>query len=417
MSVDILLQNIILGLAVITGVKYVIYIISSQFYRLNRHKYLSYSAKLSKKEIERRIKVSVIVPAWNEEVGILTSIRSLLSSTYNNLEILVVNDGSTDNTDQVVHDFVKHSLKKLSTPGKVFKYYVKENGGKGSAINYGIRKSTGDVIVTMDADTAFEDEAIYNVAKYFIHPDLDAAVGNVKIANSRNLLGIIQQIEYIVGFYFKRTHSVFNSEYIIGGAFGVFRRSCFEKYGMFDEDNKTEDIEYSTRLQAHGCSIVYIEEAIAYTEGPDTLQGLGKQRLRWKKGRLDTFIKHRSLFFGQSRGKKKFLTHFLLPTTLFYEFELIFEPLLTLYGVYYLYKTTNFYPLLSWVIFTGIIYFIAFAFGSKRNSKIAFIFLPLYFIFSYVLTFVEVSAMYKSLKLLLSGEDVVWQRWERRGIL
>lgn len=416
MNLDLTLQNIILGLAVATGIKYIIYLLSSRFYQLNRNKYLSYSAGLSKEDIERKIKVTVIVPTWNEEVGIVTSIKSLLKSTYNNLEIIVVNDGSTDKTDAIIKDFMQHSLKKLCPPGKTFKYFVKKNGGKGSTINYAIGKSSGDVVVTMDADTVFDTEAIFNVSKYFMHPGLDAAVGNVKIANSRNLIGIIQQIEYIVGFYFKRTHSVFNSEYIIGGAFGAFRRRCFEKYGLFDESNKTEDIEFSTRLQMHGCNIVYVEEAIAYTEGPDSLDGLSKQRLRWKKGRLDTFIKHRSLFFGKSRGRKKFLTHFLLPTTLFYEFELIFEPLLTLYGVYYLYRTANFYPLLVWVMFTGVIYVIAFVFGSKKNSKIAFTFLPLYFVFSYVLTFVEVLAMYKSLKLLLSRRDVVWQKWDRKGI-
>ena len=417
MNPDLILQNIIFGLALFTGFKYVLYLITSQFYHFNRNKYLRFSVNLSKDEIEKRIKITVIVPAWNEEVGILTSVKSLLKSTYKNLEIIVVNDGSIDETDKVVKNFMAHDLGSRLSPGKEFKYFAKKNGGKGSAINFGIGKSTGDVIVTMDADTMFDPDALYNVAKYFTHPELDAAVGNVKIANSRNLLNIIQQIEYIVGFYFKRTHSVFNSEYIIGGAFGAYRRNCFERYGLLDEDNKTEDIEYSTRLQANDCNIVYIEEAIAYTEGPDTLHGLRKQRLRWKKGRLDTFIKHRSLFFKKSRRGNKFLTHFLLPITLFYEFELIFEPVLTVYGIYYLYRTGNFYPLLAWVVFTGIIYFIAFTFGSKKNSKTAFFFVPSYFLLSYVLTFVEVIAMYKSMKLLFARQDVVWQRWNRKGIV
>lgn len=416
MDLELLLQNTILVLAIITGIKYILYVISSRFYLANIQKYLASSKQLSKKEIEQIIKVSVVIPAWNEEVGVLNSVKSLLRSNYNNLEIIVVNDGSTDRTDSVVTNFVINTLPTLLGTEQEFKYYKKENGGKGSALNYGIIKSTGNVIVTMDADTKFNPDAIFNVAKYFVNPNLDAAVGNVKIGNSNTFLGLIQQIEYTIGFYFKRTHSVFNSEYIIGGAFGAFRRDCFDRFGLFDETNKTEDIEYSTRLQANGCNIVYIEDAIAYTESPETLSGLMKQRLRWKKGRLDTFIKHKALFFRKDKNGRKFLTHFLLPTTLFYEFELIFEPIFTIYGIYFLWKTGNYYPLIIWVVFTLIIYFIAFAFGSRQNSKKAFVLTPTYFLLSYILTFVEVFAMYQSVRLILLKQDIAWQRWIRRGI-
>ena len=127
MNLDLTLQNIILGLALLTGFKYGLYVITSQFYRLNRKKYLRYSVNLSKEEVESRIKISVIVPAWNEEVGILTSIKSLLNSTYSNLEIIIVNDGSTDETDLVVNNFITHDLRGMLTPGKEFKYFSKEN--------------------------------------------------------------------------------------------------------------------------------------------------------------------------------------------------------------------------------------------------------------------------------------------------
>jgi cellulose synthase/poly-beta-1,6-N-acetylglucosamine synthase-like glycosyltransferase len=339
----------------------------------------------------------------------------LINATYNNLEIVVVNDGSTDNTDFLVRDFIDHEFKTIST-SKTITYIHKSNGGKGSALNAGIKNSNGDIIVTMDADTIFENDAIFNAVKYFYKTDLDAAVGNVKIANSRSLIGIIQQIEYTVGFYFKRTHSVFNSEYIIGGAFGIFRRNVFDKYGYFDEQIKTEDIELSTRLQSHGCKILYIENAIAYTEGPAAIRDLMKQRLRWKKGRLDTFLKHRDLFFSAKNQHSKFLTFYLLPITLFYEFELLFEPILTFFGVYYLLTTGNYLPILIWIAFTGFIYVFTFLFGSKKNSKLAFVFLPTYFFLSYVLTFVEVYAMYSSIRLLLKREDVVWQNWQRKGL-
>ena len=407
--------DIIVFLAILTASKYTLYLISSAFYVYKKKQYLKDSEKLGPSDIAKVLKVSVIVPAWNEEIGIVDSIKSLINTNYPGLEIVVVNDGSNDNTRDVVVDFINNTFPSLNAD-KTLLFIDKSNGGKGSALNHGIKASTGDVIITMDADTIFDKDAIFEVARYFINSKLDAAVGNVKIANSKTLLGILQQIEYTVGFYFKRTHAVFQSEYIIGGAFGVFRKNVFTKYGYFDEDIKTEDIEYSTRLQNAGCHIFYIEDAIAYTEGPDNMKGLMKQRTRWKKGRLDTFIKHRSLFFSTNRKHKRFLTHYLLPITLFYEIELLFEPLFTTFGLYYVITTGNYRPIIMWILFTGAIYIYTFIFGSKKNSNKALAFTPAYFFLSYILTFVEVYAMYTSVKLLLKKQDVIWQTWQRRGI-
>lgn len=285
MSAFNILLYIVIGLASISMVKYFIYMFSTPLYILKQAKFLKASKGMSKEAIENRLKVSVIVPAWNEEVGIRTSILSLLSNSYDNLEIIVVNDGSTDKTDQVIRTFIEKHFKPEIFGTKTLKYIdKKENGGKGSAINAGIKKSSGDLIITMDADTTFERDAILNMARYFVDPTLDAAVGNVKVSNTKTMIGLLQQIEYTMGFYFKRTHAFFGSEYIIGGAFGAFRRSVFNRFGYFDEVNKTEDIEFSTRLQYNGCTIMFAEDAIAYTEGASTLKGLFKQRLRWKKG-------------------------------------------------------------------------------------------------------------------------------------
>jgi cellulose synthase/poly-beta-1,6-N-acetylglucosamine synthase-like glycosyltransferase len=407
---------LILVLSIITASKYIFYVVTSPFYHRNKSKYLKKSTKFTPEQIQNIIKISVIIPAWNEEVGVVSTIKSVLTNEYKNLEVVVVDDGSTDNTFKEVDNFYKVEGKKFLTDKKSLLYFSKPNGGKGSALNYGIRRSGGDIIVTMDADTVFEKDALYRVAQFFIDERIDAAVGNVKVANSRSLIGIIQQIEYTVGFYFKRVHSIFNSEYIIGGAFGIFRRDIFDKYGYFDESNKTEDIELSTRLQTKGCKIVFIEDAIAYTEGPVTIKDLAKQRLRWKKGRLDTFIKHRGLFFSRKKYHSKFLTHYLLPITLFYEIELIIEPLLTAFGIYYLYKTHDFRALILWVIFTGLVNASAFVFSSSKNSRTSIAFLPLYFLLSYVLTFIEIYAMYMSIKLLISKKDVKWQKWDRKGV-
>jgi cellulose synthase/poly-beta-1,6-N-acetylglucosamine synthase-like glycosyltransferase len=407
---------LIIGLSIITASKYILYVLTSPFYSLNKAKFLSKSKRFTREEIQKAIKISVIIPAWNEEIGVVETIKSVLLNQYNNLQVVAVDDGSSDNTFCAIDEFNKTQASSYLTAGKSLLYFSKPNGGKGSALNYGIQHSDGDIIITMDADTVFEKDALFSVAKFFIDERVDAAVGNVKVANSKSIIGIIQQIEYTIGFYFKRVHSVFNSEYIIGGAFGAFRRDIFERYGYFDENNKTEDIELSTRLQTMGCRIVFIEDAVAYTEGPVTFKDLAKQRLRWKKGRLDTFIKHRELFFSRKKYHSKFLTHYLLPITLFYEIELVIEPFLTIFGIYYLYTTHDFSALIIWILFTGVINTLAFVFGSSKNNRIAYVFLPIYFLLSYVLTIIEIYAMYMSIKLLISKKDVTWQKWSRKGI-
>lgn len=416
MTISNPILTLIVILSVITASKYILYVLVSPFYALNKSKFLKKSTWLTRRQVQQLIKISVIIPAWNEEVGVVNTIKSVLSNEYDNLQVVVVDDGSSDNTFQEIERFARKREAEGVTPGKELRYFSKPNGGKGSALNYGIQHSDGDIIVTMDADTVFEKNALYSVAKFFVDERVDAAVGNVKVANSKSIIGIIQQIEYTVGFYFKRVHSVFNSEYIIGGAFGAFRRYIFEKYGYFDETNKTEDIELSTRLQTKGCRIVFIEDAVAYTEGPVTVKDLAKQRLRWKKGRLDTFIKHRELFFSSKNYHSKFLTHYLLPITLFYEIELILEPFLTVFGIYYLYTTHDFKALILWILFTGLVNTSAFVFGSSKNNRIAYVFLPIYFLLSYVLTVIEIYAMYMSVKLLLSKKDVTWQKWNRKGV-
>src|SRR3972149_3291079 len=171
---DILLKTIII-LAGITATKYTLYLLTSVFYGFSKQKYLKGSQGLSKEDIEKKLKISVIIPAWNESVGILGCIRSLLETTYKNLEIVIINDGSTDTTDKVIKEFMKTEFPKYKSK-VIMKYFKKSNGGKGSALNVGIKNSSGDLIVTMDADTIFLKSAILEVAKYFVNSDLDAAV-------------------------------------------------------------------------------------------------------------------------------------------------------------------------------------------------------------------------------------------------
>lgn len=396
--------------------KYFLYLFLAPLQSLQAKKLSHVGRRARKKTLEKWFKVSVIVPAWNEEVGIISSIKSLLANSYNNMEIIVVDDGSKDGTATVVELFEHNYIRKTNLNGKTFKFISKQNGGKGSALNTGIKASTGDIIVTMDADTLFEKDAIYNAIKYFANRRVDAAVGNVKVSASKNLIGIIQQMEYTMGFYFKRVHSLLDSEYIIGGAFGIFRRELFDRYGYFDEVNKTEDIAMSLNLKKNGCKIVFAEDAIAYTEGASTIMGLFKQRLRWKKGRFDTLMRNADLFFNTSKRIPKFLTFFLLPISMLFEVQLILEPVMFSTMLYYLIRNNRLDLLLAWIMYIIIIGFVSYAFGSKKNSIKSLILMPLYYFFQLLLVVAEIYALIGSINLYLRNKDVVWQSWARKGV-
>lgn len=416
MNINEFLLQIVLVVSSVSFIKQLIYAFISPLQSLKSIKLRRLGDNMTKEEVENRLRISAIVPAWNEEVGIIDSIRSLLENDYNNLEIIVVDDGSTDGTATKVQLFEHNYLKKMNLEGKSFKFISKPNGGKGSALNTGIRASTGDVIITMDADTRFNPNAIYVMAKYFMDSDLDAAVGNVKIANADNLVSLLQQMEYTVGFYGKRTHSFMNSVYIIGGAFGAFRRDLFDKYGYFDEVNKTEDIAMSTNLQKNGCKIIFAEDAIAYTEGASTFEGLCKQRLRWKKGRFDVFIQNVGLFFSLEKKHPKFLTYFLLPLSLFFEFTLILEPILFFGVLFDIVYSQNWLLFFSWLVYITILISMAFFFGSKENNFKTLWLIPLFPFLSMLLTIAELRALLGSMKLYLQNQDVVWQSWNRKGV-
>ncbi len=399
-----LMRNLAFFFATVMLLKYFIFLMVAPFYQVQE-----YIRRLKIKDTKPYWEplVTIIIPAWNEEIGIKKSITSLINNTYKNIEIIAVNDGSTDNTEKVI--------KKIKD--KRLRYIKKQKAGKGSALNEGIKYARGEIIVTMDADSAFDKNAINNIVNYFKDGNVDALVGNVKIANGAGVLGLIQKLEYMFGFYFKKAHHIFGAEYIFGGACAAFRKkTTFEKFGLFDETNKTEDIEMSMRLRFNGIKSVYAEDVIAYTEGATTLLGLINQRLRWKKGRFDTFLKYRKLFFSFDRNHNLFLSWFILPFSLLSELQLLFEPFALTLLVAYSYISGDYLSLAIGSAFIFIIYLINGIFSNDiKNLKL----IPMFFItwpLFYILVWVEYLALIKSFQLLLRGDNVRWQEWQRVGI-
>jgi cellulose synthase/poly-beta-1,6-N-acetylglucosamine synthase-like glycosyltransferase len=281
---------IIIIFATILLVKYFIYMIVSPWYDVfkNYKKYKKFNL------VKFEPKVTVLVPAWNEEVGIITTLESLIANTYKNMEIIVIDNASTDNTYISVMSFIKKYMETLKTPqDPVLDIFClkEETKGKGHALNKGIRFAKGEIIVSIDADCYVLPDTISNFVSDFNDPEVMASVGNVKIGNIKSIIGVVQYLEFLFSFYFKKSDSILGSIYIIGGAAGAFRKEVFEKIGVYDVKNITEDIDMSVRIQYAGMKIVYAEDAIVYTEGAAEFKDLVSQRLRWKRGRLETFLK------------------------------------------------------------------------------------------------------------------------------
>jgi poly-beta-1,6-N-acetyl-D-glucosamine synthase len=365
--------------------------------------------------------VSVIVPAWNEEVGIMRTLKSILVNTYKNIEIVVVNDGSTDDSSIIVEDFISRRRKDIQRFGRDVRHYYIPNSGKGGALNYGITKSKGEIVLTMDADSALAPDAITKLVEYFRDPTVAAVVGQVRVANTHGrLVGNIQKLEYLFGFYFKRSHCVMGAEYIYGGACSAFRRSTtFEYFGLFDEKNKTEDIEMSMRTKFHGLKSLFAEDVICYTEGASNYLGLINQRLRWKKGRFDTFLHYRRMFFSLDRRHNKPLAWFILPYAMLSEFQLLLEPIGATLLITYSLLSSDFVSLALSMLFVGISYLVVATFGVKMSlwQRIKLLlFWPITWSLFYIVVWVEFHALLRSLQMVIRGDALEWQHWKREGI-
>lgn len=361
--------------------------------------------------------ISVLIPAWNEEVGIIATLSSVIKTHYPALEIIIVNDGSTDNTHEVITKFISSCEKEKNINPVSIQYRSVPNGGKGRALNVALSLATGEIIATIDADSIMDQNALTNFVKHYSDPEVASVAGNVAIGNKRKTVGLIQQLEYLYGFYFKRADSLMNAVYIVGGAAATYRSSVIKAIGGFDENSITEDIELSTRLQDLGYKVRYAVDAIVYTEGPSTFEDLCKQRLRWKFGRLQTFFKYRHLFFSVKKEHNQYLTFLVLPIALFAEILLFFEGILLTIFYTYTFYTHDFAPLVFVItLLTTVVCVQIISDPKTRYHSNLFILAPGAWILFYVMDFVEYQALLRTLKKLVFKQKPEWQKWKRLGV-
>ena len=232
--------------------------------------------------------VSVIVPAYNERVGIEACLRSLVACDYPTFEVIVVDDGSTDGTAQFVRELDLPGVTVLTQP----------NAGKPAALTTGIAHASYDVFVMVDGDTVFEPDSLRELAAPLTDPRVGAVSGNTKVGNRRRLLGRWQHVEYVIGFNLdRRMFDVLECMPTVPGAIGAFRREVMDQIGGVGDDTLAEDTDLTMSVCRAGWRVVYAPRARAWTEAPSGLGALWRQRYRWCYGTMQAMWKHRRAVF------------------------------------------------------------------------------------------------------------------------
>lgn len=240
--------------------------------------------------------VTVIVPAYNEEAVIAATVRSLLACDYPSpVQVLVVDDGSTDGTYAAAQSaFGAHPQVRVLT---------KPNGGKCSALNLGLAEARTEIVVCIDADTQLDPQALRLLCRHFGDARVGAVAGHPKVGNRRNLLTRVQALEYVVLNSVERQAAEgCNAITCVTGALGAYRRELLLRLGGYPLDTLAEDTDMTLCILRSGARIVYEENAIGWTEAPETLRDFMKQRFRWVYGTVQAATKHRRALFDPRLG-------------------------------------------------------------------------------------------------------------------
>lgn len=248
--------------------------------------------------------VSIIVPCWNEEFTIGGTLHSLLNLNYpkDKLEIIAIDDGSTDGTWNTLQKFTSYPQIKI---------FRKENGGKYTALNFGLTQSNSELVGCLDADSYVHKDALVNIVHYFEDKKTMAVTPSVKIYKPETILQMIQSVEYGWGIFLRKILSYLGALYVTPGPFSIFRRKeVFDTIGDYRHAHNTEDMELAMRMQAHHMKIANAHNAVVYTVAPRTLSKLITQRVRWTYGFIKNVIDYKFIFFRKQYGN---LGIFILP--------------------------------------------------------------------------------------------------------
>lgn len=361
--------------------------------------------------------MSVIVPAYNEAKVINATIASLLASDLPDLQVYVIDDGSSDGTADVARaeygDNPRVTIQSIP------------NGGKARALNYALSHIQSEVVLLLDADTQVNPAAARLLAQHFLDPQVVAVAGNAKVGNRMNLLTRWQALEYITAQNVeRRALSQLNAISVVPGAIGAWRRAELLRLGGFDHDTLAEDADLTMRALRAGHKVTYELGAVARTEAPDNLRSFIKQRDRWMFGTLQATWKQRDAFRSQARG----LGFFTLPNVVL--FQVLFPLVGAVLDISFI--TSLAWALLQWhyhpdggfsptgpvLIFTGLFILIdalaaaiAFVLEPGEDWRLLPLILPQRVIYRELMSYVAIRAVIAALK----GQRRGWGVQERRG--
>lgn len=393
--------------------------------------------------------VTVLVPAYNEELVIERCLQSIWNNSYPNIDIVVISDGSTDGTAEAVQRFIdsrtrtyrqtrpqlvrtKNGLRRVWKRGggsvkRRVKLVEQSNHGKGSALNRGLRYHTqGELVMAVDADSILHRQAVANVIRYFDNPNVAGVAANVRIIEKNRVLAILQRFEHMVGYRSKKFFTLINSELIIGGVASTYRRSVLEEVGYYDTDTVTEDIGLSMKVAALGNKkhrLVYAYDVAAMTEGVGDFKTLLKQRYRWKLGNLQNLMKYRQIAFSRNAEYSIGLRWYRMPMAFLGELILLLEPIAL---GYVLYLSIRFFtPALLLTAYMAITVYLLMIIWPDEHMTVkgkfkASLYVPfLYFIF-YIMNAVQFISVIRCLKnhktvVGLSAGQTTWVSPERAG--
>lgn len=306
-----MIPNLVVCIALFCSLYFEVFLLITYFEKRKTLKKESES-----KTIENWPTVNIVVPCFNEGKTVIATIESILNLNYpkDKLQIIAVDDGSTDNTLNI--------LQKSFGDNPQVLIHHKENGGKFTALNFGIEKSNSDLFGCLDADSFVDKDALKNMIPYFEDKKTMAVVPAVRAyEQDNNWLQSMQQTEYHWGVFVRKTLSYLNALHVTPGPFSIFRKKVFAQVGNYKHAHQTEDLEMALRMQKHNLKIVCSHKSFVYTVTPETIKKLYKQRRRWTFGFLKNAIDYKCLFFRKEYGNIAF---FILPLAVVSIFTAIF---------------------------------------------------------------------------------------------
>jgi len=288
---------------------------------------------------EYQPRVAVLIPAYNEEKVIARTVRSVLMSNYKNIRIIVIDDGSKDDTAKIVEEMYAKEI----ADGRV-SVLIKPNGGKADALNYALAQTDEEIYVGIDADGVIAHDAITRLVPHFANPHIGAVAGNAKVGNRVNLWTRWQALEYITSQNFeRRALDLFDVVMVVPGAIGAWRTAAVKAGGAYHPDTVAEDADLTMSLLEQGYAVIYEDQALAFTEAPATANGLARQRFRWSFGILQAIYKHKGAI-----SNRRAMGLFALPNIFIFQVVLPllspFIDLMFVFGVVHYFIDKHFHP-------------------------------------------------------------------------